>query len=373
MVEKIKDNKVITLLLIIGGVFFFLKILSPLISPILIAMLFVTMFGPTLKKLQDKLHINRQIGAVALLILAVVFIAALVWVLFSWIVGSLPVWVSKLDVLEVQLGAVVHNICDVVGQTIGIDSAYLESTILHRIEEGIDYFQLSAVPGMLTQSLEYVKVLAAFGGFLVTFLIATVLLAKDYDRIMNNLLDHEEFHVLLEVICGIIRYIATYVKAQLLIMGSIATLSAVVLAVSGIKYGALWGILAGILDALPFIGTGIVMVPLAISQLFYGTYGRAFVCVVLYCTCALLRELMEPKLIGRKIGVPPIAVLVSVYAGIGLFGLWGIIKGPLGFIIISQTYQSIRRRREQGDTVIGTGDDMAETEEDTCGCKGPME
>lgn len=352
MVEKIKENKVITLLLIIGGVYFFLKILSPLISPILIAMLFVTMFGPTLKKMQEKLHMNRQIGAIVLLTLAVVLIAALVWILFSWIVGSLPVWVSKLDVLEVQLGALVHNVCDIVGQTIGIDSAYLENTILLRIEESIDYFQLQAVPGMLTQSLEYVKILAAFGGFLVTFLIATVLLAKDYDRIMNNLLDHEEFHVLLEVICGIIRYIATFVKAQLLIMGAIATLSAVALAVSGIQYGALWGILAGILDALPFIGTGIVLVPLALSQLFCGSYGKAFVCVALYCACALLREMMEPRLIGRKIGVPPIAVLLSVYAGIGLFGLWGIIKGPLGFIIITQTYQSIRRRKEQEGAAV---------------------
>ena len=52
---------------------------------------------------------------------------------------------------------------------------------------------------------------------------------------------------------------------------------------------------------------------------------------------------MEPRLIGRKIGVSPIAVLVSLYAGIRLFGVWGIIKGPLGFVLIYETYRSLSR------------------------------
>lgn len=344
MAEKWMRHKGLTLIIIIGAVYFFLQYLTPLFSPVLIAMLFVTMFGPTLKKMQARLHIHRQVGAVILLAAACTVIALLVWILFSWIVGSLPQWVSRLDAMEQQLGAVVHDICEIVGKAIGIDSGYLENIILARLEEGIDYFQLEALPGMLSQSLEYMKMLAAFGGFLVTFLIAAVLLARDYDRIMNGLLDREEFHMLLEVICGIIRYIATYVRAQLLIMSAIAGLSAFVLAIIGIERGALWGLLAGLLDALPFIGTGIVLVPLAVWQLACGRLGQAAVCLILYGCCAFLREMMEPKLIGNRIGVAPIAVLLSVYAGIRLFGIWGIIKGPLGFMIIFQIWQSLQRR-----------------------------
>ena len=70
--------------------------------------------------------------------------------------------------------------------------------------------------------------------------------------------------------------------------------------------------------------------------------------VIIYVVCIFLREILEPKLIGRKIGVTPIAVLVSLYAGIQLFGISGIIKGPLGFIIIYQTYLSLQRRWEWG-------------------------
>lgn len=344
MAEKLRQNKLIILLLLTGTVYFFLKVIAPLTAPVLIALLFVTIFGPLLQRLQNKLHLHRQIGAMLLLLVACLILGLLVWVLFSWIVGSLPNWIGGLDSLENTLSVVVHKICDTIGKAIGIDSAYLEQTIFSRIQEGIHYFQQKLLPGMLSQSLEFIKALAAFGGFLLIFIIATVLLAKDYDKIMNNLLDREEYHLFLEIICGIVRYLATYVKAQLVIMNIVGVLAAVTLGLCGIRNGILWGLLAGLLDALPFIGTGVVLVPLGIQQLFYGSYGRAVICLLLYVSCIVIRELLEPKLIGQRVGVPPIAILLSLYAGIQLFGVWGLVEGPLGFVIIYQTYLSLERR-----------------------------
>jgi predicted PurR-regulated permease PerM len=154
-----------------------------------------------------------------------------------------------------------------------------------------------------------------------------VLLAKDYDDIMNRLLEREECYVFLEIVCGIIRYIATFVKAQLIIMSIIGAVAAAALGISGIRNGILWGLLAGFLDALPFIGTGVVLVPLSIQQFFIGSYVRGAVCLLVYVACIFIRELLEPRLIGKRIGVSPIAILLSIYAGIKLFGMWGIIGG----------------------------------------------
>lgn len=346
MAEKIKDNKLIILLLLTGAVYFFLKCIVPLTAPVLTAMLFVTIFGPLLQKMQAKMKIHRQVGAVLLLLLACAFLAVLAWVLCSWIVGSLPDWIRGLDSLEAQLSVILHQVCGVVGKALKMDSGYLEETFFARIQEGIDYFQQQLVPGVLSQSLEYVKVLAALGGFLVIFVISTVMLAKDYDNFMNRLLDREDCHVFLEIICGVIRYIATFVKAQIIIMSIIGGLAAAALGFSGIRHGVLWGLLAGILDALPFIGTGIVLVPLAVQQIFYGNYVRAAVCAAVYIVCIFVRELLEPRLIGKKMGVSPIAILVSIYAGVQLFGLWGILGGPLGFVLIYQSFLSLERRRE---------------------------
>ena len=344
MLEKIRQSKMLTLLLITAVVYFFLRYLTPLFSPILVAMLFVTIFGPFLKSLQARLRIHRQVGAILLLVLGFGLLVVLVWVLFSWIVGSLPEWVGQLEALEPKLEELIQKGSESIGEMLGIDGEYLESTLLARLEEWMDYFQNEGAAGMLSGSLLYLKKLALLGGFLVTFVIATVLLARDYDRIMNNLLDREEFHVLLEVICGIIRYTATFVKAQVVIMSLISLTAGVVLWICGIRHGALWGMLAGLLDALPFIGTGIVLLPLSLTQLFQGLYGRALTCLILYAVCVFLREILEPRLIGKHMGISPIAVLTAVYAGIRLFGVWGIIKGPLGFMIIYQSWQSLMRR-----------------------------
>lgn len=349
MAEKFLKNRMVILLLLTGAVYFFLRVITPLTAPVLMAMLFVTIFGPLLQKFQSRLRLHRQVGALLLLLAACVLLGLLVWILFSWIVGSLPDWSGGLDSLEESITAVVHSICDTVGRAIGVNSVYLEETILSRIQDGMDYFRQQVLPGMLSQTLEIAKMLAAFGAFMVTFLIATVLLAKDYDDIMNRMLDHEECHVFLEIIIGIIRYIATYVKAQLIIMSIIGTLTAVALELSGVRHGILWGLLAGILDALPFIGTGIVLVPLGIGQLFCGSYGRAAVCFLIYVTCIIIREFLEPRLIGKRVGVSPVAILLALYAGIRLFGVWGIIEGPLGFVIIYQSYLSLERRLIRGE------------------------
>ncbi len=347
MVAKLKNNRFVILLLLIGAVYFFLQKIVPLTAPVLVAMLFVTIFGPLLQKMQTKWKVHRQVGAILLLLLACSIVGVLVWILSSWIVGSLPVWMGELDSIESSLGGIVHEICDLVGIIPGVDNGYLEEMILANMQDGFDYFQEHLLPGMLSQSLKYMKVIVAVGGFLLTFLIATVLLAKDYDDIMNRLLDREECHVLLEIICGIIRYLATFVKAQAIIMSIIGASAAIILGVIGIPHGVLWGLLAGILDAFPFVGTGIVLVPIAAQQLFTGNYVQAVLCLLLYVGCIFVRELLEPKLIGRKVGVSPIAILASIYAGIRLFGVWGIVGGPLGFVIVQQAYLSLIRRQEK--------------------------
>lgn len=351
MIEKIKNNRVILLLLITGAVYFFLQFISPLIGPVLIAMLFVTIFGPLLKKMQGKLHLNRQIGAVLLLASAGLILVGLLCVLFLWIVGSLPGWAGGLEAFVEEIQALLHGACETIGRFVGVDGLYLENTILGGLDDSMNFPGQRTVPGFLSQSLEYVKYLGTLGGFLITFLIATVLMAKDYDDIMNQLLDKEECRVFLEVICGVIRYIATFVKAQVMIMTVIGVLAAVTLGVLGIRNGILWGILAGFLDALPFIGTGIVLMPMALFMIVQGSFGKAVICVILYVVCIFVRELLEPRLIGNRMGIPPIAVLVSLYAGIQLFGVGGIIKGPLGFILIYQTYLSIRKSEERKKSV----------------------
>lgn len=335
------NNKWFTLLCIIGVVYFFLAYISPLVTPILLAFLFVTMFGPLLKKMQQKLHIRRQISVVILLVLVGIVVIVMAWLVISWATTNAPNWSNYLGVWEKELQVVVHSICTWIGNTFSVDVSHLEESVAKLSGQLLGRMQSDVVPDLMNSMLRYMKTLASGGAFLITFLIGAILLAKDYDRYMNFLLEQRECHVWLEALCGTIRYIVSFIKAQLTIMGTIAGVIALVLFLADIPNGILWGLLAGVLDILPFVGTGIVLLPLILIQLAKGAYGKALVCALLYGGCVLIREFLEPKIVGKKLGVWPVAVLTSIYVGIQLFGFAGVVKGPLGFVLVYQIYKSV--------------------------------
>jgi len=341
MKEFLAKNKWITLLLIIGAVFFFLTYVAPLLTPILLAFVVVALFGPLLKRLQVRLHIRRQVGIVILLILAGFFIGIIGWLVISWAVKNAPGWGDYLAVWEVQLERTVHDVFGWLGDTFGVDVSDLEDSVAKLSGALLGKMQSDVLPNMLNNILRSMKGLATGGAFLLTFFIGTILLAKDYDEYMNLLLEHRECYVWLRALCGTLRYIVSFIKAQLIIMGTIAAVIALVLFCIRIPNGLLWGLLAGALDILPFVGTGIVLLPLILIQLARGAYWKALVCGLLYGGCVLIREFLEPRILGKTMGIWPVAVLTSIYAGIRLFGVAGVIKGPLGFVLIYQIYQSI--------------------------------
>ena len=104
----------------------------------------------------------------------------------------------------------------------------------------------------------------------------------------------------------------------------------------GNSYALLAGILIGFLDALPFIGTGTVLLPWAVVELIRGKIWRAVAYVILFLICNSTRDFLEPRLLGEKLGVYPIVIAVVVYAGICIFGAFGVLLGPLMLLIIRE-------------------------------------
>ena len=63
--------------------------------------------------------------------------------------------------------------------------------------------------------------------------------------------------------------------------------------------------------------------------------------VLLYVGCVLLREFLEPKLIGKEMDIYPVVVLLAIYTGIQLYGLAGVVLGPLSFLLIREIWRKI--------------------------------
>ena len=96
-----------------------------------------------------------------------------------------------------------------------------------------------------------------------------------------------------------------------------------------IPNGLLWSLAVCLLDALPVLGTGAVLLPWSLICFLQSNTPRAIGLLGLYATITLLRSMLEPKLVGRQLGLDPLATLISLYAGYKLWGIGGMILAPM--------------------------------------------
>ena len=96
--------------------------------------------------------------------------------------------------------------------------------------------------------------------------------------------------------------------------------------------------LVALVDALPVFGTGTVLLPWAVLALLGGETGLALGLLALYAAVSFVRSLLEPKLVGGKVGLPPLAALLAMYVGFRAFGVAGMILSPLAAILIKQLH-----------------------------------
>ena len=127
-----------------------------------------------------------------------------------------------------------------------------------------------------------------------------------------------------------------YFKAQFKIMGVVAVILLVGFFVLHIKYAILWAILVALLDFLPFFGTGTVLIPWAVLKVLSGSYKFAVGLIIIYLVSQLVRQVIQPKIVGDTIGLNPLSTMVFMYIGYKVGGIIAmIIAVPIGLIVVN--------------------------------------
>ena len=95
--------------------------------------------------------------------------------------------------------------------------------------------------------------------------------------------------------------------------------------------GAFWkaGLIA-MLDILPILGTGAIMIPWAVISLVLGNVALGLKLLLIYAIVTVVRNYVEPRVVGAQLGLHPIITLVSMFLGLRLFGFWGLFGLPVG-------------------------------------------
>ncbi len=119
------------------------------------------------------------------------------------------------------------------------------------------------------------------------------------------------------------------VRSQMLVSLVLTVALALALAIYGVPYGLLVGLLIGAADALPVVGAGLFLVPWSIFAFLSGDVGMGVFVACVYLGTILLRQVLEPRIVGRNLGLYPLATMAAMYVGFRLMGLLGLLAGPI--------------------------------------------
>ncbi|MBO5845708.1 MAG: sporulation integral membrane protein YtvI, partial [Clostridia bacterium] len=185
----------------------------------------------------------------------------------------------------------------------------------------------------------------AFVACIVT-LLSAFYFGMDFGGIRDGLIEllPERLGELVKESGGIfVKVIRRYGRAYLLIMLLTFVEVFVGLIVLGVDYALLIAVLVAIVDILPVLGAGTVLLPWAVVSLLIKNYQIGVGLLVLYGVITIVRQIAEPRIVGDSLGIHPIATLVAMFAGLSLFGVAGMLIGPFILMMIKEIFEVSRR------------------------------
>ncbi len=320
--------------------FFAVPPLLSLFMPFVLALLLAWLLNPVVRWLHHRLKISRRL--ISLLVILLVFGVAggaLFW--FFYGVGT---EVYSLVADWSTVGAGLEQGLNAVGEHLARFFALLPKELtgwLDDLYERLKLWLQEAVPQLLASlgkgAGNFAMKLPSGVVAAVVFLMASYFITADYP--------HLRFWATERMSAGVrsflsqVRKIAVgalggYIKAELILSVGVFFILLIGFSVIGQGYALLLALLLAVMDFIPIIGSGTVMVPWAVVDLVMGNYRGALGLMVIWGVVCLFRRVAEPKVVGDQTGLSPILSLVSIYVGMRLGGVLGMILGPAVTLII---------------------------------------
>ena len=323
------------------GVWLSFRFLLPLFLPFLLAYLSVYLLNPAINFATEHLHLPKRISGYGILILSIIGVLALFSLILWKIIGQLRLLFSNFPVYKQLLSEVCqkrfHIICKCMDQYLGLDMGTTTGFLSEQLQTlGEKYHLLlseKAGKTFLSCLNSSIKIFA-FTGF---FIVAMFILVEEMKPLREGLRKNKHYPALHMIYERMKKSGFTYLKTELFILFLNWVLCSFGLFLLHNPYFFLIGAIIALFDALPIVGSGLFLIPWSIFSILQKDYFSAAVLFLTFLVTLFVREILEAKLLGKGMGINPFIMLLSIYAGIKLFGASGILLGPLGTVLI-QTF-----------------------------------
>lgn len=339
-------KKILVNLAIGAGVLLFVIFLLPKIlrffAPLIIAWIVALIATPPIRFLEKHINIGKKHGTAIIIVLVLVAICAAFYGVAALAVMQLSNLVHELPGIYTNVMQNLQEAFYSLHQRWHVIPENLQS-LLNTKETAANDYIMTALNGLQSGTFSKVGNVASSVIDFIVYLILTILacyfMTVEKDHISENVRRRTPDSVLrfwnkVKNIC--MTAIGGYFKAHFQIMIVIFFITVIPFIIMGVPYSGLLAVIIAFVDFLPFFGAGTVLGPWAIYELLTGSYRYGIILIVLYFVIMIVRQILEPKLVGDSIGMNPFELLIYMLIGYRIGGMLGLILAiPAGMIIMA--------------------------------------
>ena len=319
------------------------KTVISLFMPFILALLLAMAINPLILKIQSRVKFRRS--KITIFVLVIIFSLSLtvLWILLSAIatevIGLLNGWeelfngfqqsIQNLEAITQEMLLKINSDIEIPDHGI-IDS--LTSTIFEYLKVAVsDFSSLTAF------ARDRVVGITSFGVSVLIFAMGCYFITTDYPTICNNLANRLGVNLteLLNQVKAItIAAFGGYIKSRAIVAAGVGFIIFIGFILIGQEYALLLALIMAVLDFIPIIGSGTLLVPWSIIDLLTGNITQGLQLLAIYGVVTVYRNIAEPKVVGDKTGLSPTLSLITIYIGMRVAGVVGMILGPVLTIVI---------------------------------------
>lgn len=342
--EGYKRILVIVLYVILSVAFGFLffKYLLKILLPFIIAWCVAMVIRPMIEILHKRTRISKKLLSIILVLIILVLIGALLFMIIDRLLYEIR---GIVFLLNTNADSWITDILKITNKLLDkipfLKSYGSEQELLMKISE-MSREMLSNLTYKVPEMLKtLITVLPNMLFVSLILIMASYYFCADYNEITTYLI---------ELLPPQKRERVNFIKQKLRIVG-IKVIKGYLITIAitfiqlyigfliiGTEYAFTIALITALIDILPVIGVGTVLIPWAAFKILSGSYYQGFGLLIIFAVVSVVREIAEPKIIGKSIGLHPLATLFSMYIGLEICGFWGMISFPVLVIVLKTIF-----------------------------------
>ena len=351
MNDNIKNKiwKIVRFVLIAGivvaAIFIFVNYLVGWFLPFILAIAIAFMIQPAVNFLNRKLKLPRKLATIIFLLFLLAVPGLLIFFAVDRIIYELTFLSENFVITDAT-----NKVTDMINNFFAwFDSTFENIPFFYdnNITEQLKNYLTTETGNLITQLISVDKISTFITSIAVIIpkilvitlitIISTFYTSLDYNNITRaiaNQIPEKVRTTIIDIKSRFLEAIYKYLRAYFLIFLIAYSELVIGFLIVGIRYAFLIALLVAVVDILPVLGTGTVLIPWGIISIIQKDYFTGFALLILYAVITVVRNIIEPKIVGSSIGLYPLITLICIYVGYNILGVAGIFLLPVCVLIL---------------------------------------